>query len=103
MSDENANASPRPWYVGGPSPDSGNFFLCRADSVSVGAAWREADARLVCECVNGWGLLQAYIRQLAQVVEERCGGADGPFRELLHRARAVAGCAPRRDGREGEA
>lgn len=73
------------------------------DEVAAAAVWnhRADDAER--------GALRAFVRELAQVVEEECGGARGPFRELLHRARAVAGCGPCHDGRvdtpprEGEA
>lgn len=45
------------------------------------------------------GALRAFVLELAQVVEEECGGARGPFRELLGRARAVAGSTtPPREG-----
>ena len=96
-------ASPRPWTVEA-APDGGRFFVCRAgDGVSVGMFWREADARLACERVDEarCAVLAAFVRELAQVVEEECGGTRGPFRELLGRARAVAGCGPCHDGREG--
>jgi hypothetical protein len=61
--------------------------------------WRRADAELVADRVNGYDVLAAFVLELAQVVEEECGGVRGPFRELLRRVRAVAGCGPCHDGR----
>lgn len=72
---------------------------------TIPAEIEEGVARLQREYTEGraaaaeCAMLRAFVLELAQVVEEECGGARGPFRELLGRARAVAGCGPCHDGR----
>lgn len=67
--------SPRPWRV---EPSESGYYLVRADGVTVGKMWKEADADLVRYAVNAYAALRGEIARYAQAVK-LYEGAVSPY------------------------